>query len=214
MSNRIHPSKVAKVEKAVEPESISPELISRPELVPEFGPEPEPEPEKQVFDRTMNALEVLNVHLQMLKKNENDLPYFGKRRPHSIFRTKLNFPSVLRNMFYHGLCDHYTLTIACIYIRRISTSYEINTNNINALTFIAVMIAHKFREDIPFNNASFSTISPIPVPDISTMEILFLQMMQFRLLVNDDEIHDFLAIVKTTKEDKLDIEDCIFTTFM
>tara|TARA_B110000263_G_scaffold246551_1_gene257761 strand:+ start:4423 stop:4998 length:576 start_codon:yes stop_codon:yes gene_type:complete len=74
----------------------------------------------------------------------------------------------------------YALYLLIFYINKNNIS-TINTNNINKLIFISLIISIKFLDDISFNNKTFSMIGGFKLKNLNKLEILFLKKIDYKL---------------------------------
>lgn len=65
---------------------------------------------------------------------------------------------------------------------------------------ISCLIALKFNEDIIFNNLEFAKIGGIEVTELNQMEIAFLNMIDFNLIVSKTCFSEYLEIIVNEKE--------------
>ena len=74
-----------------------------------------------------------------------------------------------------------------IYIDRICREKVfLNEFNIHRIMVIAIYIAYTFNEDIIYNNDYLSLVSGMSKNEIVTLEEDFLELIEFRLFVNDE----------------------------
>jgi hypothetical protein len=81
-------------------------------------------------------------------------------------------------------CIYRDLVVALVYIDKLINNEVINGisfHNVHRLIAIALMISTKFFDDVPYSNKSWSQIVGIPLRELNSTEVHFLQALNFDL---------------------------------
>ena len=131
--------------------------------------------------------------LKILSENKKLPDYYEKVQEKKDFHfTILIEPAIplldyLRRILNFLKLDFSTLIIAMIYIDRICRKKVfLNEFNIHRIMVIAIYIAYSYNEDKTFDNNYLSLVSGMNKNEIVTLEEDFLELIEFKLFVNDD----------------------------
>ena len=130
--------------------------------------------------------------LKILSQNKNLPNYYIKIKESKDFHfTIIKQPSIslfdyLKRILTFIKLDFSTLIIAMIYIDRICREKVfLNEFNIHRIMVIAVYIAYAYNEDQTFDNEYLSLVSGINKEEMVTLEEDFLELIEFKLFVNE-----------------------------
>ena len=133
------------------------------------------------------------ILLHILSENKKSKDYYKKislnQDGHFTFKVQPSIPLFvyLQRILKYVKIEFSTLIIAMIYIDRIcKEKVFLNEFNIHRIMVIAIYIAYTFNEDIIYNNDYLSLVSGMSKNEIVTLEEDFLELIEFRLFVNDE----------------------------
>ena len=78
------------------------------------------------------------------------------------------------------------LVSSIIYLERFldNSKTSLDVLSVHRLALIALVTACKFTNDNPFNNSFYARIGGLPVPELNSLELLFLSSLQFELYIH------------------------------
>ena len=131
--------------------------------------------------------------LNILSINKKSPDYYEKIKANKDFHfTILMKPGIslldyLKRITHFLKLDFSTLIIAMIYIDRIcKEKVFLNEFNIHRIMIIAIYIAYIYNEDKKYDNNYLSLVSGMSKDEIITLEEDFLELIEFKLFVNDE----------------------------
>ena len=172
----------------------SQENISSPSTVSSTHQSPQSisNPKKSLREPINIDLLFTNSLLKILFENKKFPDYYHKIKENNdyhftiIRQPVLSLLDYLRRILIFIKFDISTLIFAMIYIDRICREKVfLNEFNIHRIMVIAIYIAYTFNEDIIYNNDYLSLVSGMSKNEIVTLEEDFLELIEFRLFVND-----------------------------
>ena len=144
--------------------------------------------------------------LKILSENKQSPDYYSKIKKSQDFHfTILIQPAIplldyLRRILNFLKLDFSTLIIALIYIDRICREKVfLNEFNIHRIMVIAIYIAYTYNEDKTYDNNYLSLVSGMNKNEIVTLEEDFLELIEFKLFVDDELYNQY--------------KDCIFKEY-
>ena len=144
--------------------------------------------------------------LKILSENKQSPDYYSKIKKSQDFHfTILIQPAIplldyLRRILNFLKLDFSTLIIALIYIDRICREKVfLNEYNIHRIMVIAIYIAYTYNEDKTYDNNYLSLVSGMNKNEIVTLEEDFLELIEFKLFVDDELYNQY--------------KDCIFKEY-
>ena len=144
--------------------------------------------------------------LKILSENKQSPDYYSKIKKSQDFHfTILIQPAIplldyLRRILNFLKLDFSTLIIALIYIDRICREKVfLNEFNIHRIMVIAIYIAYTYNEDKTYDNNYLSLVSGMNKNEIVTLEEDFLELIGFKLFVDDELYNQY--------------KDCIFKEY-
>ena len=148
---------------------------------------------KIVLQDNINIVSILSkTLLKILSQNKGLHNYYIKIKENKDFHfTIMKQPSIslfdyLKRILTFIKFDFSTLIIAMIYIDRIcKEKVFLNEFNIHRILVIAIYIAYTYNEDQTFDNDYLSLVSGINKEEMVTLEEDFLELIEFKLFVND-----------------------------
>jgi len=84
-----------------------------------------------------------------------------------------------------------TYIIALIYIKRLlqnTTNAFISKTNAHKLMLLSCLLATKYIEDVPYNNAQWARVGGFSLAELNSLELYMLSAMQWRLYVSQQEV--------------------------
>ena len=136
--------------------------------------------------------------LNILSVNKKSPDYYEKIKSNKDFhftvlmQPGLSLLNYLRRILHFLKLDFSTLIIAMIYIDRIcKEKVFLNEFNIHRIMIIAIYIAYSYNEDKTYDNNYLSLVSGMSKNEILTLEEDFLELIEFKLFVNDEVYHQY-----------------------
>ena len=136
--------------------------------------------------------------LNILSINKKSADYYEKIKSNKDFhftvlmQPGLSLLNYLRRILHFLKLDFSTLIIAMIYIDRIcKEKVFLNEFNIHRIMIIAIYIAYSYNEDKTYDNNYLSLVSGMSKNEILTLEEDFLELIEFKLFVNDEVYHQY-----------------------
>ena len=136
--------------------------------------------------------------LNILSVNKKSPDYYEKIKSNKDFhftvlmQPGLSLLNYLRRILHFLKLDFSTLIIAMIYIDRIcKEKVFLNDFNIHRIMIIAIYIAYSYNEDKTYDNNYLSLVSGMSKNEILTLEEDFLELIEFKLFVNDEVYHQY-----------------------
>ena len=136
--------------------------------------------------------------LNILSVNKKSPDYYEKIKSNKDFhftvlmQPGLSLLNYLRRILHFLKLDFSTLIIAIIYIDRIcKEKVFLNEFNIHRIMIIAIYIAYSYNEDKTYDNNYLSLVSGMSKNEILTLEEDFLELIEFKLFVNDEVYHQY-----------------------
>ena len=131
--------------------------------------------------------------LNILSENKKFPDYYERIKANKDYHfTILMQPGLplldyLRRILHFLKLDFSTLIIAMIYIDRIcKEKVFLNEFNIHRIMIIAIYMAYTYNEDKTYDNNYLSLVSGMSKDEIITLEEDFLELIEFKLFVNDE----------------------------
>merc|ERR1711916_110196 len=116
-----------------------------------------------------------------------------RQTPPSVFDSyvppRVSLLDFIIKIYKYSQSSYKSHIYAFIYIDRLIYTNDliVNSYNIHRLVITSFMIASKFIDDRGFNNEFHSQISGISLEEITTLEVEFLFLMNFNLVVDEKE---------------------------
>jgi len=136
--------------------------------------------------------------LNIISVNKKSPYYYEKIKSNKDFhftvlmQPGLSLLNYLRRILHFLKLDFSTLIIAMIYIDRIcKEKVFLNEFNIHRIMIIAIYIAYSYNEDKTYDNNYLSLVSGMSKNEILTLEEDFLELIEFKLFVNDEVYHQY-----------------------
>lgn len=98
----------------------------------------------------------------------------------------------------HSGCSHECYALALLYIERVLRSHphmEVDPFSCHRLLLTGVMLAHKYHDDAPHDNAYYAQVGGIEVQQLNTLESQFLSLINWKLYVDRDEFDRYRDLV-------------------
>ena len=136
--------------------------------------------------------------LKILYENKKLPDYYNKVKTNQDFHfTIFVQPAIplldyLRRILNFLKLDFSTLIIAMIYIDRICREKVfLNEFNVHRIMVIAIYIAYIYNEDKTYDNNYLSLVSGMSKNEIVTLEEDFLELIEFKLFINDSLFNQY-----------------------
>ena len=136
--------------------------------------------------------------LNILSVNKKSPDYYEKIKSNKDFhftvlmQPGLSLLNYLRRILHFLKLDFSTIIIAMIYIDRIcKEKVFLNEFNIHRIMIIAIYIAYSYNEDKTYDNNYLSLVSGMSKNEILTLEEDFLELIEFKLFVNDEVYYQY-----------------------
>lgn len=106
--------------------------------------------------------------------------------------------NVIIRLHRYNITIFSTYNLALLYLERFFNNYGLNhldEDNFYMFFIIALLIACKYNDDESYNNYSFAYIAGIPLPIFNKLEVLFLHIIEHKLLFHIDDMAKIKNIV-------------------
>ena len=158
------------------------------------------EEEFQLDEEINKILEIYSKKLEkILLKNKAMKTYFKKVKQSEKKFINKDKPSIsifdyLRRIVYYTQIEKSTIVLSLIYIMRLLKEGKIYLNeyNIHRIIFAALIAAYKYNEDSIHENKYLAKVAGISEKEMVSIEICFLDLMDFNFFVNEKYYEDFL----------------------
>jgi len=126
------------------------------------------------------------------------------RCTHKQFRSSsgrlppIGLESYIARLLQYAPCDRECFISALLYMDRLSDrcGFVFNSMNIHRAYLTALLIAAKFFEDQPCDNAYFATVGGVSTHEMNNLEIQFLSLTEFRVTVTTWEYNLYSQLVE------------------
>jgi hypothetical protein len=129
-----------------------------------------------------------------------------------IFQSRNPIPlhEFVERVGQYSECPPEVYIASLIYLVRLKETSPVRLVNANVhkLFLIAVVVANKIYDDIPLDNQSFARIGGVPISNLAIMEVQFLEMMRFDLLVRRQTYQEYCLLIDNALE-RLHVQDAI-----
>lgn len=118
--------------------------------------------------------------------------FFSPRQP------RISLKMYLRNIQRHCKCSKECFVLALVYITRITKlepSITVCNLSVHRLVFFAVLLAIKFHDDHRYTNKQYAKVGGIPLKEVNMLELKFLKLLDFKMLVQPDEYSFYLDLI-------------------
>lgn len=108
---------------------------------------------------------------------------------------KMKASNYLKRMIRYGKCSECCIIVALIYMTRLKkrhTGVCITSCNMQRLLLVAVMVAHKYFDDMYFSNEHWAEIGGITNKELNQLELLFLFHLRFSCNVTREDYDEYL----------------------
>jgi len=100
----------------------------------------------------------------------------------------------LERIVKYSPCTSETYILALIYIDRIiqkRCDFFITSLNVHRLLITSVLVASKYFDDVFYNNAHYSRVGGVPGPEMNSLELEFLRLIDYNLNVSLEVFHSY-----------------------
>lgn len=139
----------------------------------------------------------LNNYDQKLE-DQKEQPFTSYNKP------SLSIYEYLERIAQYTEAEDNTLILSLIYIDRISeiSSIILTPYNIHRLTFVAILIALKYNEDVCYGFNFYATIAGISIKELKKLEREFIDLIKFKLYVKKEDYENYKSYM-----DEIDVSD-------
>ena len=127
---------------------------------------------------------------------------------HALRVPAISVKDYLNRIFKYASCSYECFVLALIYIDRViqRNSFVVNSLNVHRVVITAVMLAAKFFDDQYYNNAYYAKIGGVPCPEMNSLELEFLFLVNFTLHVPPDVYEKYTRELSNHAQQLLDHE--------
>ena len=136
--------------------------------------------------------------LKILSENKKLADYYTRIKSNKDFhftifiQPAISLLDYLRRILTFLKLDFSTLIIAMIYIDRICREKVfLNEFNVHRIMVISIYIAYIYNEDKTYDNNYLSLVSGMSKNEIVTLEEDFLELIEFKLFINDSLFNQY-----------------------
>lgn len=137
-------------------------------------------------------MNVFNVKTETIINIDND---HQPRSPLTPFQSKrtpdVSMEMYIKRLFVSSQCSDACISVAMVYIQRLMEKMKLSSLNAiyhHKLFLVAFVTAAKFMDDDTLTNKEYAYIGGITVKELNYMEVIFLFMTDFDLVVSSDNI--------------------------
>lgn len=98
----------------------------------------------------------------------------------------------------HDVVDEEAVLAALVFLSRLTISgkVEITAGNVDGLFLVAVMVAHKFSNDTPYDNVTFAQIGDVDIEDLNTVELELLKWLSWKLFYTKEDLRTTIDLLR------------------
>jgi len=96
-------------------------------------------------------------------------------------------------------CPNECLVMALVYLERLfklHPEFALTPLNIHKVTATAITIAAKYHEDHRRTQSFYASVCGISAAELSTLEAIFLQLLEWKMYVSKSEFEEYLVLSK------------------
>lgn len=156
-------------------------------------------------DEFDSIIRVISFTLQE-EATQNELlagPNVTLTRFHTLSPPKIPILKYLRYLRIQTKCSCSCFIIAIVLLDKLlrsQTHIQVTPNTVHKLFLCSIMTASKFNTDINYTNSVWATIGGIRQEEMNVLELEFLFLLQFSLVVTKDEYEKYEHEIKTKAE--------------
>eukprot|EP00301_Raphidiophrys_heterophryoidea_P007536 c12905_g1_i2.p1 GENE.c12905_g1_i2~~c12905_g1_i2.p1 ORF type:complete len:175 (+),score=39.27 c12905_g1_i2:234-758(+) len=137
-------------------------------------------------------VQVLACVLDQVVSRNDRLPLASNKVTifHALRSPNIGVKSYLERVHKFVNCSNECYVLALIYMDRViqrNPEFFISSLNVHRLVICSVMLAAKFFDDRYYNNAFYARVGGIPTAELNNLEVEYLFMVNFSLLVDTEE---------------------------
>lgn len=127
-------------------------------------------------------------------------PHVGTGKPSrfdSAYVPEISIEEYVERIQTYSKCSACVYVVAMIYIDRLIEEQRmvVTQLNVHRLFITAILLAAKFYDDLSFKNAFYATLGGIEKQELNLLEVDFLNMIKFSLVVSSEEYTAYKAVV-------------------
>jgi len=110
----------------------------------------------------------------------------------------ITLEAYIARLIQYAPCEKECFLAALLYMDRLSerTGFIFNSMNIHRSYLVSLLLAAKFFEDQPCDNGYFATVGGVSLQELNTMEVHFLNLVEFRVCVTQWEYNMYAQLVE------------------
>ena len=127
-------------------------------------------------------------------------PQVGSGKPSrfdSAYIPEISVEDYVERIQTYSKCSECVYVVAMIYIDRLieGKGMTVTPLNVHRLFITAILLAAKFYDDMSFKNAFYATLGGIEKEEINLLEVDFLNMIKFSLVVSREEYDSYKRVL-------------------
>ena len=129
-----------------------------------------------------------------LDNDKRIIPFLSKKNQ------SLSIKKYLLRLVKYTQVESSTLIAMLIYIDRLCeiNDFTINSLNIYKIIFSSLVLAIKYNEEVIFDNKFFARIGGISLSEMNFLEIVYLNLINFKLYVSDEIFETYIENINET----------------
>jgi hypothetical protein len=129
-----------------------------------------------------------------LDNDKRIIPFLSKKNQ------SLSIKKYLLRLVKYTQVESSTLIAMLIYIDRLCeiNNFTINSLNIYKIIFSSLVLAIKYNEEVIFDNKFFARIGGISLSEMNFLEIVYLNLINFKLYVSDEIFETYIENINET----------------
>ena len=146
-----------------------------------------------------NIVNAVSEILKQIIENNNEQPIkndsIRKKHPslYSEVPPKISIYEYVSRIQKYCAIEKNIIILGLIYIDRICdiNRLRLTNYNIHRILFISILIALKYNEDSIYSNKYYSEVAGVSLKELNSMEISFLELLDFKLFVSEEEFKKY-----------------------
>jgi len=171
------------------------DILSRTEL-PYTSPTPTHNSEDK--DNEKYLVIISTVLSQVINRGDKLKCLHKQFRSSSGRLPPITLDAYIARLLQYAPCEKECFLAALLFMDRLSerTDFVFNSLNIHRSYLVSLLLAAKFFEDQPCDNGYFATVGGVSLQELNTMEVGFLQLLEFRVSVTSWEFSNYASHVE------------------
>ena len=142
----------------------------------------------------------------LVSKADNGKPCRSPTYFHAVEVPKITISAYVDRINKYARCSKSALVTATIYLCRVFAKHPeipVVHKTIHRLLIAAVTVAAKFCDDFHLLNLAYAKIGGVTVKEMWRLEVYFLNLLDFKLFVTEEEYHDAVEKYFSSSDDLL-----------